>query len=130
MGCSGRIRLARVGGWGGANLPGQAGRHLVDHDHFAHHFGFGGPAGRRIFATSVVSRRAVGPSLVLLSSAAIQLSAAPSVAVFASVGALVTSGARFSLAAIILLAVARPRLRKRSGRSWASVIGLGVAMAG
>jgi inner membrane transporter RhtA len=76
-----------------------------------------------------VSRRALGPSLVLLSSAAIQVSAVLSVTVFASVGAVATSSIRFSLAAIILLAVSRPRLRGRSARSCASVAGLGMAMA-
>jgi len=77
-----------------------------------------------------VSRRAVGPSLVLLSSVAIQVSAVLSITVFTSLGVLATSGLRFFLAAIILLVVARPRLRGRAGRFWASVVALGAVMAG
>ncbi len=70
--------------------------------------------GRGVSGAALLGQRAAGPSLVLLSSAAIQVSAVLSVTVFASVGALATSGLRFFLAAIILLAVARPRLRGRS----------------
>ena len=67
--------------------------------------------------------------MILCSSAAIQVSAVLSAGVFAAVGALGTSGLRFAAAALILLAVARPRLRGRSRRSWLGIVVFGVAMA-
>lgn len=70
-----------------------------------------------------------GPGLVLCASAAIQVSAAVSVSVFDAVGATATGGLRFLVAAVLLLAVSRPRLRGRPPGSWPAVVGFGAVMA-
>lgn len=85
------------------------------------------PGGRGQFAAA--ARRAAGPGMVLGSSAAIQLSSSVSAGLFRSLGAPGTSGLRFSMAAVLLLAVARPSLRGRPRLAWLSVGAFGVAMA-
>lgn len=66
---------------------------------------------------------------MLGASAAIQASAAVSVSVFDRVGATATGGLRFLVAAVLLLAVSRPKVRGRPGRSWAVVVAFGAVMA-
>jgi inner membrane transporter RhtA len=49
--------------------------------------------------------------------------------VFAAFGAAGTGALRFAAAAVVLLALARPRLRGRPARSWATIAAFGAAMA-
>ncbi|MFD7920461.1 DMT family transporter [Streptomyces sp. NPDC059740] len=79
------------------------------------------PTGRR------GARQALG--LILVGSTAIQLSSALAARLFASLGPLPVSSLRTAIAAVILCAVFRPRLRGRSRAQWASVVAYGVAMA-
>ena len=58
-----------------------------------------------------------------------QLGAAVAVLVFPAAGPLGVVTLRLAFSAIILLAVARPRLRGHSARAWRAAIGLGVTMA-
>jgi inner membrane transporter RhtA len=74
------------------------------------------------------ARRAAGPGLVLGSSAAIQLSSSVSAGLFRTLGALGTSSLRFAAAAVVLLAVVRPKLR-RSRSEWVSIAAFGGVMA-
>lgn len=73
--------------------------------------------------------RAVGPILVLCSSAALQLSAALSVTLFTGLGALGTSGLRFLAGAALLLALVRPRVRGRTVRAWTAIVAFGGVLA-
>lgn len=59
----------------------------------------------------------------------IQASAALATHAFATLGTFGTSGLRFAIAAVILLALVRPRLRGRKPRSWLLIAGLGAAVA-
>ncbi|MDQ0425651.1 MULTISPECIES: EamA family transporter [Cellulomonas] len=67
--------------------------------------------------------------LVLVGSSSIQVSAALSSSLFATVGTLGVSGLRMAVAAVVLLALTRPSLRGRSPRAWRGVVLYGVAMA-
>lgn len=87
-----------------------------------------GGVGARWPDSSAWVRLLAGPALVLCASAAIQMGSALSVSVFDAVGATATGGLRFLVAAVLLLAVSRPRLRGRSRGSWAAVISFGVVM--
>jgi inner membrane transporter RhtA len=72
--------------------------------------------------------RVAASAAFLGSTGAFQLSGALAVPVFAVVGVPGTSGIRFGLAASLLLAFVRPRLRGRSRAQWIRVVLLGVAM--
>jgi inner membrane transporter RhtA len=69
-----------------------------------------------------------GPLLILASSASLQSSAALATTVFAVYGPVGTGALRFALAAPVLLALARPSLRGRSGGFWLSAVALGVTL--
>lgn len=58
-----------------------------------------------------------------------QIGAAISYSLFGSFGAAGTSGLRMLIAAVIMLAVFRPRLRGRSRAEWTAIVLYGVAMA-
>lgn len=66
---------------------------------------------------------------VLVGSLSIQLSAVLSASLFSSVGVLGVSGLRMAIAAVVLLALARPSLRGRPARAWVGIALYGVAMA-
>ncbi|MFF2620256.1 EamA family transporter [Oerskovia jenensis] len=66
---------------------------------------------------------------VLVGSLSIQLSAVLSSSLFTTVGVLGVSGLRMAIAAVVLLALARPSLRGRPPRAWAGIVLYGVAMA-
>ncbi|QBE50349.1 EamA family transporter [Leucobacter triazinivorans] len=67
--------------------------------------------------------------LVLIGAIGVQSSAAIAMGLFDALGVLGTSSVRMSIAAVILLAVFRPRLRGRSRAEWAGIVLYGVAMA-
>ncbi|GAA3866902.1 DMT family transporter [Leifsonia kafniensis] len=62
-------------------------------------------------------------------SLSIQLSAALAAGLFATVGTLGVSGLRMAIAAAVLLAIFRPRLRGRSTTAWIGIVLYGVTMA-
>ncbi|WP_237466957.1 EamA family transporter [Leucobacter chromiireducens] len=67
--------------------------------------------------------------LVLVGSLGMQFSAVIAVGLFPAFGVLGTSALRMVIAAVILLAIFRPRLRGRTRREWVGIILYGVAMA-
>lgn len=67
--------------------------------------------------------------LVLAGSVGVQLSAALSIGLFEPLGVIPTSGLRLLIAAVILCAIFRPRLRGRSRAEWVGIGLYGVAMA-
>lgn len=73
--------------------------------------------------------RLVGPACIIGSCASLQTAAALATTVFAAFGAAGTGALRFLTAALVLLVVARPRLRGRSTTSWLTIAALGAAMA-
>jgi inner membrane transporter RhtA len=56
-------------------------------------------------------------------------SAAIAAGLFASLGVMGVSGLRMTLAAVVLLVLARPTVHGRSRRAWAGIIVYGLAMA-
>ena len=74
-------------------------------------------------------RALLGALFVLVGSISIQISSVLASTVFAIAGPLGTSGLRLSVAALILLAIARPRIRAISPRAWAGILLYGAAMA-
>jgi inner membrane transporter RhtA len=75
------------------------------------------------------ARPVAAAALVLCGSVSVQYSAALASGLFASVGTLGVSGLRMVIAAVVLLAIARPRLRGRTRREWLAIILYGLAMA-
>ncbi len=67
--------------------------------------------------------------LVLIGSLGMQFSAVIAVGLFPAFGVLGTSSLRMVIAAVILLAIFRPRLRGRTKREWSGIVLYGVAMA-
>jgi inner membrane transporter RhtA len=67
--------------------------------------------------------------MLLASCASIQVGAALARTTFPAVGALGAAGWRFTLAAIVMLAAARPRLRNWTAVRWRAVAGFGLAAA-
>ncbi|KAM9863089.1 EamA family transporter [Leucobacter sp. BZR 635] len=67
--------------------------------------------------------------LVLVGSIGLQAGAAISLTLFPTLGAAGTSGLRMLLAAVIMLALFRPRLRGRSRAEWLGIVLYGAAMA-
>ncbi|UOQ56402.1 EamA family transporter [Leucobacter allii] len=67
--------------------------------------------------------------LVLTGSIGMQLSAVVALGLFAPLGVLGTSSLRMLIAAAILLAIFRPRVRGRSRAEWFGIVLYGVAMA-
>lgn len=72
---------------------------------------------------------AIGPGLVVVSSLAVQLGAASSKDVLVVIAPGAVTGVRFSIAAAVLMVLARPRLRGRSRTQWAAIIGFGIVLA-
>jgi inner membrane transporter RhtA len=88
-------------------------------------------AGRREAhrGSSALPRRLGGPVCVITSSASLQTAAALATTVFAVYGPAGTGAMRFAVAAAVLLAVSRPRLRGRPRRFWRSVAVFGAVLA-
>lgn len=80
--------------------------------------------------TTPTPRRAVEGVLFVLGSATfIQYSATLAVGVFSRISPSATSGWRFGLGAIVLVAIARPDVRHFSRAQWTAAIALGLATA-
>jgi inner membrane transporter RhtA len=91
---------------------------------------FWGAGRRRVQPNSApLGRRLGGPLCVVGSSASLQTAAALATTVFAVYGPAGTGAMRFAVAAAVLLAVSRPRLRGRSRRFWLSVAQFGAILA-
>lgn len=76
------------------------------------------------------SSRTSAVSLVLCSVASLQFGAALSTRLFPHIGPAGASLLRLGLASLVLLVLTRPSIRQWSRSQWASVLVLGVAMAG
>lgn len=74
-------------------------------------------------------RAAEGALFVLLSATFIQYSATLAVGAFHRISPSATSGWRFLLGAVVLLAIARPRVRRFTREQWLAAIALGLATA-
>src|SRR5687768_12103552 len=88
--------------------------------------------GARVRATGGgrgLASRLDGPVSIVAGCASLQASAAVATTVFATLGAAATSASRFLAGALILLVVARPRLRGRGRREWMEVAAFGAATA-
>ncbi len=72
---------------------------------------------------------AIGPGLVVVSSLAVQLGAASSKDVLVVIAPGAVTGVRFSIAAAVLMVLARSRLRGRSRAQWAAIVGFGIVLA-
>jgi inner membrane transporter RhtA len=83
------------------------------------------PAGDRRWSSEAIP----APLLVLGGIVSVQVGAAIAVDLIRQVGPLVTVGIRLTVAATILLLVARPSLRGRSRRDWLAVGALGTSLA-
>jgi len=73
--------------------------------------------------------RLLGPAYILASCASLQTAAAIATTVFAAFGPAGTGALRFLSAAVVLMALIRPRVRGRSTRFWLTVTALGAATA-
>ncbi|NUR43897.1 MAG: EamA family transporter [Streptomyces sp.] len=71
-----------------------------------------------------------GVGLVLFGAVSVQFGSACAALLFPRAGALGTVGLRIAFAALLLLAVTRPRLRGHSRTDWAVVTGFGLALGG
>lgn len=71
-----------------------------------------------------------GGGILLASCLSIQVGAALATTTFARVGAAGAAGWRFALAAIVLVVIARPRLRNWTAARWRLVVAFGLAAAG
>ncbi|MFJ8696807.1 EamA family transporter [Streptomyces roseolilacinus] len=92
----------------------------------AHPDGTGPARGRR-----AAGGGAVGPvALVVAGALSVQFGAAVAVLLIPRAGALGVVSLRLALAALVLLAVCRPRLRGHSRSDWGTVVAFGAAMAG
>jgi inner membrane transporter RhtA len=80
-------------------------------------------------ARVAIAPRLVGPACIVGSCVSLQSAAALATTVFATFGPVGTGALRFVAAALLLLPVARPRLRGRSMSSWLVIAALGAAMA-
>ncbi|GAA2944007.1 EamA family transporter [Streptomyces enissocaesilis] len=77
------------------------------------------------------ARRSLGPvALVVAGGLSVQFGAAVAVLLMPRAGALGVVTLRLVLAALVLLAVCRPRLRGHSRADWATVLAFGAAMGG
>lgn len=87
-------------------------------------------AGRREAqrGSAALPRRLGGPLCVVTSSASLQTAAALATTVFAVYGPTGTGAMRFAVAAAVLLAVSRPRLRGRPRRFWRGVAAFGALL--
>lgn len=76
-----------------------------------------------------VGARLIGPAAIIAGSASLQGAAALAAGLFAVFGAAGTSALRFLAGAVVLLVLARPRVRDRGGRWWLQVAVFGASMA-
>jgi inner membrane transporter RhtA len=94
----------------------------------------GVPAPDVLTAVPAVASRTARPGsavlLVLGSCASLQLGAALAAQLFGAAGPAGTTLLRLGIAALVLLAVTRPRVRSWTGRQWLAVAGFGVSLAG
>lgn len=74
-------------------------------------------------------RPTLGAALIVASCLSVQTSAAVSSALFGTLGVPAVAGLRQLTAAVVLLALIRPRTRGRGRGEWTGIIGYGVAMA-
>lgn len=74
-------------------------------------------------------RDAAGPAYVLTATLLIQCSAALATTAFDAFGTFGTSALRFAVAALVLLAAIRPRLRGRTRGDWLSIALMGLALS-
>src|SRR4051794_33810281 len=74
--------------------------------------------------------RLVGPASIVASCASLQAAAALATTLFATFGPAGTGALRFLAAAVVLMTIARPRLRGRSAGFWLAITALGVTAAG
>lgn len=72
--------------------------------------------------------RSTGALMVLGSSLAVQLGAAASASVLDDLAPPTVTAVRMSFAAVVLLALARPSLRRRDRGAWIAVVGFGVVL--
>lgn len=79
--------------------------------------------------TAPGSRSLTAPGLVLVQIASLQLGSALAKDLFSEVGATATAALRITLAALVLCATVRPRLRSRSAPQWRAVLALGAVLA-
>jgi inner membrane transporter RhtA len=88
-------------------------------------------AGRRraTAARPAVAHRLTGPACIVASCVSLQTAAALATTVFAAFGPAGTGALRFTAAALVLLAIARPRVRGRSAGAWRAIVALGLATA-
>ncbi|TRW80969.1 EamA family transporter [Mycolicibacterium sp. 018/SC-01/001] len=77
-----------------------------------------------------ISRAAPSVALILGSCVSLQLGAVLAIPLLASLGAGLTTSARLLLAAVLLMALHRPRVRRWGRERWRHVLLFGVAMAG
>lgn len=75
-------------------------------------------------------RSASGVALVLGSCVSLQFGAALATQLFPDLGSWGVTALRLGIAALVMLLVARPRVRSWTGGQWRGVIVLGIAMAG
>ncbi|SDS20053.1 EamA family transporter [Agrococcus carbonis] len=71
-----------------------------------------------------------GLLLVLCSIASVQLGASIAKTVFDRIDPAALTLLRLTFAAVVLLAIARPRIRSWDGAAWRSIVALGIALAG
>lgn len=84
-----------------------------------------GPGGAR----AALAPRVVGGSYVVASCVSLQAGAALATTLFAALGPAGTGALRFGAAALVLLALIRPRVRRRARGFWPAVVALGIASA-
>jgi inner membrane transporter RhtA len=87
------------------------------------------PRLRAARATAGLAPRLLGPTYIIASCASLQTAAALATTVFATFGPAGTGALRFLAAAVVLMAVVRPRLRHRSTTFWWAVTTLGATVA-
>jgi len=80
-------------------------------------------------AASGFAPNLLGPAFIVGSCVSLQTAAALATTVFATFGIAATGALRFLAAAIVLLAVVRPRLRGRSRHEWLTIAALGTTTA-
>jgi inner membrane transporter RhtA len=78
---------------------------------------------------AVLAPRLLGPTYILASCTSLQTASAIATTVFAAFGSAGTGALRFLGAAVVLMALIRPRLHGRSIRFWLTITTLGAATA-
>jgi inner membrane transporter RhtA len=93
--------------------------------------GAAGPAGLAGLAQPTTPRPTIGPGvvMVIVAMCSVQSGAALATKMFERVGPSGMVFLRLSIAAVILTAFARPRLRGRSRHDWATTVGFGLVLA-